>query len=85
MHMAGLGRDRSNQGSVGFLFSDGEEVVLRAMVSMLHCKVDQFLGHWIVMAVRRRVRALEVRVDFVPCQNTALFQRVCVQFEDLIE
>lgn len=50
---------------------------------MVHCKVDQLLGDRVEVTMRRRVRALELRVDLIPGQDAALLQRVCVQFKKL--
>lgn len=50
---------------------------------MVHGKVDQLLGDRVKVAMRRRVRALELRVDLIPSQDTTLLQRVRVQFQNL--
>lgn len=69
---------------MGLLFSDREEVVLGALVSVLHCEVDQLLGDRVVVRVRRGLRTLELRVHLVPCKNAALVQVVRVEFQDLL-
>ena len=81
--MAGLGSDRGNQRSVGFLLGDREKVILGRVESMVHGKVDQLLGDRIKVAMRRRVRALELGVDLIPSQDTTFLQRVRVQFQNL--
>lgn len=68
---------------MGLLFSDREEMVLGTLVSVLHRKVDQFLGDRVVVRVRRGLRALEQRVHFIPCKNAALVQVIRVEFQDL--
>jgi len=50
---------------------------------MLHRKVDKLFGDRIKVAMGRSLRSLEQWVDFVPSQDTACFQRIGVQFENL--
>lgn len=76
--MTSLGGDGGDERSMRFLFRDRKEVVLSADQSMFHRKVDELFGYRIKVAMRRSLRSLEQRVDFIPCKDTACFQRIGV-------